>query len=217
MDDALDAALRFLSYRPRSEAEVRRRLARRFPGPSVDNAIATLREQGLLDDAAFAQFWRQNRERSRPKGASAMKWELLRMGVSREVADDALEGLDEDENAYRAASGYPEGSPRRAAGWASRTTMPSGRSWSRTFAGGGSGRRPQEGPSGGCGASYRTRLTAIYMARATDSSKKIEVTIAQAINIMTRMTASATLAPAVTASPVPRFRLEARLTASPTK
>ena len=105
MDDALDAALRFLSYRPRSEAEVRRRLARRFPGPSVDNAIVTLREQGLLDDAAFAQFWRQNRERSRPKGASAMKWELLRMGVSREVADDALEGLDEDENAYRAARG----------------------------------------------------------------------------------------------------------------
>ena len=105
MDDALDAALRFLSYRPRSEAEVRRRLSKRFPGSSVDNAIITLREQGLLDDAAFAQFWRQNRERSRPKGTSAMRWELLRMGVSREVANDALEGLDDDESAYRAARG----------------------------------------------------------------------------------------------------------------
>ena len=105
MDDALDAALRFLSYRPRSEAEVRRRLSRRFSHSSVDNAIATLREQGLLDDAAFAQFWRQSRERNRPRGTSAMRWELLRMGVSREVADDALEGLDEDESAYRAASG----------------------------------------------------------------------------------------------------------------
>ena len=105
MDDALDAALRFLSYRPRSEAEVRRRLSRRFSHSSVDNAIANLREQGLLDDAAFAEFWRQSRERNRPRGASVMRWELLRMGVSREVADDALEGLDEDESAYRAASG----------------------------------------------------------------------------------------------------------------
>ena len=102
MDDALDAALRFLSYRPRSEAEVRRRLSRRFSHSSVDNAIATLREQGLLDDAAFAQFWHQSRERNRPKGISAMRWELLRMGVSRDVADDALEGTDEDESAYRA-------------------------------------------------------------------------------------------------------------------
>ena len=105
MNDALDAALRFLSYRPRSEAEVRRRLSRRFSHSSVDNAMATLREQGLLDDAAFAQFWRQSRERNRPKGISAMRWELLRMGVSRDVADDALEGTDEDESAYRAASG----------------------------------------------------------------------------------------------------------------
>ena len=32
-----------------------------------------------------------------------MKWELLRLGVSREVVEEALEGLDEEESAYRAA------------------------------------------------------------------------------------------------------------------
>lgn len=63
----------------------------------------TLRERGLLDDAAFARFWRQSRERHRPRGAAAMRWELLRMGVSREVVEESLVGMDEHQDAYRAA------------------------------------------------------------------------------------------------------------------
>ena len=66
--------------------------------------MEALRKQGLLDDVAFARFWRQSRERHRPKGASVLRWELTRMGVSREVVDEALEGLDEEEGAYLAAS-----------------------------------------------------------------------------------------------------------------
>jgi regulatory protein len=101
-EDVRDAALRFLSYRSRSEAEVRRRLSRRFPASLIEGAIADLKEQGLLDDAAFARLWRQSREERRPRGASAIRWELLRMGVSREVAEEALEGLDEEGAAHRA-------------------------------------------------------------------------------------------------------------------
>ena len=105
MDHALDAALRLLSHRPRSEAEVRRRLSRLFSPSVVEDAIAALRGRGLVDDVAFARFWRQSREHHRPRGASAIRWELLRLGVSGEVVEEALEGLDEQENAYRAASG----------------------------------------------------------------------------------------------------------------
>ena len=105
MDHVLDAALRLLSHRPRSEAEVRRQLSRRFSLSVVEEAIAVLRGRGLVDDVAFARFWRQSRERHRPRGASAIRWELLRLGVSGEVVEEALEGLDEQENAYRAASG----------------------------------------------------------------------------------------------------------------
>ena len=104
-EDVRDAALRFLSYRPRSEAEVRRRLSRRFPASLIEGAIADLKTQGLLDDAAFARLWRESREERRPRGASAIRWELLRMGVSREVAEEALEGLDEEEAAHRAGTG----------------------------------------------------------------------------------------------------------------
>jgi regulatory protein len=58
----------------------------------------------MLDDVAFARSWRQSRERQRPKGALALRWELRRKGVEGEIIDQALEGLDEEENAYRAAT-----------------------------------------------------------------------------------------------------------------
>jgi len=103
-DDVLNAGLRFLVSRPRSEEEVRRRLSRVFPHDLVDQAITVLRGRGLLDDGEFARFWCRNREQHRPKGASAIMWELLRFGVPREVVEEALGELDEDEGAYRAAS-----------------------------------------------------------------------------------------------------------------
>jgi len=100
---ALDAALRLLSYRPRAEAELRRRLLRRFPPEEVESAIQALRSQGYLDDREFARFWRDNRERFRPRSARVIRGELLRLGVGSETASEALEGFDDEENAVRAA------------------------------------------------------------------------------------------------------------------
>ena len=103
MVDIVDAALRLLTYRPRSRAEVRSRLQRRYPEAEVEYAISALEERGLLDDLAFARFWRESRERRRPRSASAIRWELLRMGVSREDVAEALEGVDDEASAHRAA------------------------------------------------------------------------------------------------------------------
>lgn len=100
--DARSAALRLLGYRGRSEAEVRRRLNRRYDSQVVDRVIATLTQQGYLDDAAFAQQWRSSRERRRPRGKSLLRQELLGMGVSEETVRDALEDFDGPGNAYRA-------------------------------------------------------------------------------------------------------------------
>ena len=71
----------------------------------IEEAVAVLKNQGLMDDATFARLWRQSRELHRPKGISAVRWELLRKGVAREVVEDALEGMDEDKNAWHAAYG----------------------------------------------------------------------------------------------------------------
>jgi regulatory protein len=101
-----DAALRFLSYRARSEAEVRRRLLRRYPAEMVEAVVVQLREQQLLDDTAFARQWRNNRERHRPRASRLVQQELQRMGVSAEVAREALDGFDDQTNAYAAALRY---------------------------------------------------------------------------------------------------------------
>lgn len=99
-----DAALRLLAVRPRSEDELRQRLQRRgFESNYVDKAIARLKEQGLVDDSAFAQFWKDNRQTFRPRSRRATALELKRKGIDSAVIDAAVSGIDDGESAYRAA------------------------------------------------------------------------------------------------------------------
>ena len=97
------AALRFLSYRPRSEAEVRTRLRRTFAAPLVERVIENLKEQALVDDARFARQWRESRESLRPRSAWAIKRELMAKGVDTALADQATRDVDDGESAYQAA------------------------------------------------------------------------------------------------------------------
>ena len=100
------AALRFLTTRSRSVAEVRRRLARRYAPEEVQEVIAGLQKQGYLDDSAFAKEWRQQRERSSPKGERQVRQELLRLGVEEVVVREVLAGFDAWGNAYQAAQSF---------------------------------------------------------------------------------------------------------------
>ena len=55
-----NAATLFLGYRPRSEPELRARLRKRgFHSNSIDSVVNRLKEQGLVDDTAFAEFWKE--------------------------------------------------------------------------------------------------------------------------------------------------------------
>ena len=99
---AYQAGLRFLAYRARSRQEVRQRLARRFSGSAVQQAVARLEERGHLDDTTFARFWRQSRETHRPRSAFLIRRELEQRGVARELAEAAVVGLDDEDSAYRA-------------------------------------------------------------------------------------------------------------------
>src|SRR5262245_53087733 len=74
---ALDLALGFLGYRPRSDREVRDRLARAGYAESTTlTVLERLRELKLLDDAAFASFWLQQRRGPRPRGERVLRQEL---------------------------------------------------------------------------------------------------------------------------------------------
>ena len=100
----LNAALHYLSYRLRSEAELRERLRRRgFDGDNVKAAIAKLREQGLVDDLAFAEFWKDNRQSFRPRSQWLTALELRQKGVANDIIDQVVADVDDEDSAYRAA------------------------------------------------------------------------------------------------------------------
>jgi regulatory protein len=87
----LAAAVRFLEARPRSVAEVRRRLrGSGYPPPLIDAAVARLEELGFLDDETFARSWVESRDRARPRGERALRSELLGKGIDRTVVDLVL-------------------------------------------------------------------------------------------------------------------------------
>ena len=89
----LDAAARFLQARPRSTAEVRRRLGDAgYRTDLVEEAIARLAMLGYLDDESFARAWVESRDRARPRGERALRAELRRKGV----ADDLVATIIED-------------------------------------------------------------------------------------------------------------------------
>jgi len=100
----LNAAAHYLSYRPRSEFELREKLKQRgFDNNSVEPVIINLKEQGLVDDMAFAQFWKDNRESFSPRSQWLTKLELRRKGVANDIIDQVVDSVDDADSAYRAA------------------------------------------------------------------------------------------------------------------
>jgi regulatory protein len=103
---AYDRALRFLAHRPRSTAETRRYLlGHDLAEPIVEAVIERLASSSYLDDEAFARFWVADRERFRPRGTAALRYELRLKGIADEVIAAALQAVDSQESAYRAAEG----------------------------------------------------------------------------------------------------------------
>jgi regulatory protein len=101
--EALERVGRLLVGRPRSEAEVRRRLERAgYPPPTIGSVLERLRAAGDLDDGAFARVWVENRMAFRPRGAAMLRAELRRKGVAPTHIDSALADVDEAEAAWAA-------------------------------------------------------------------------------------------------------------------
>ena len=100
-----DRALTLLGFRARSVAELRRALIRKGePGAQVDEVIARLVDQRVLNDADFARQF----ARSKVTGGGASRLRILqelgRKGVARDVAERAVAELLEDEGLDPAAS-----------------------------------------------------------------------------------------------------------------
>lgn len=97
-------ALDLIAYRPRSVREVQRRLKRAGADDAdIAAVVERLKEVGLLDDDAFSRAWVDSRMRVSPRSKRMIAWELRRKGVSSADIQAALEEVDEEDAAYRAA------------------------------------------------------------------------------------------------------------------
>lgn len=100
---AYASAVHFLGYRPRSRSEVESSLReKKFSAAAITAALQRLSDEHYLDDTAFAQYWRENREQFRPRSARALRYELRQKGVEAEVIEETLAGLDEEASAWAA-------------------------------------------------------------------------------------------------------------------
>jgi len=106
LEAAYAKALRFLSYRPRSEAEMVRYLEGKGLAPAdLAAVLERLRRSGWVDDHTFAQTWVENREVFRPRSRRALAAELRQKGVPAESIQGAVGQVDEEAAARRAAQG----------------------------------------------------------------------------------------------------------------
>lgn len=85
---AMEIAVRFLGTRPRTRWELDRRLRRAGVGESiVDATLDRLAEMGYVDDAAFARWWGEQRDRHGPRGRRMIEAELRQHGIGRDVIE----------------------------------------------------------------------------------------------------------------------------------
>lgn len=91
-------ALYFLKFRPRSEKEISDYLKKiidkkKWNDIDCQKVIATLKEQGLINDKNFVDWFLQSRISAKPKSQWLLKKELLRFGIDESLIDESLSKL----------------------------------------------------------------------------------------------------------------------------
>ena len=102
MDDpeavARALCLRALTGTPKTRQQLADLLARRgVPEPAAVAVLDRFGEVGLIDDAAFARAWVSSRQAGRGLARRALTAELRAKGVDPEVAAEAVDAVDDDD------------------------------------------------------------------------------------------------------------------------
>jgi regulatory protein len=102
-------AIRYISRRPHTTEEVRKKLRRKHAQDHViERVIERLERSELVDDHSFAQAWVENRQIFRPRGSKMLRRELRKKGVATEIIEAVLSNFDDEAAAYQAAEkAYP--------------------------------------------------------------------------------------------------------------
>ena len=91
-------ALRLLTSSPRSRAQLAEAMARKdVPDDVAERVLDRFTEVGLIDDVEYARMVVRTRHAERGLSRRAIAVELRRRGIDDEVAGDALEQVDADD------------------------------------------------------------------------------------------------------------------------
>jgi regulatory protein len=93
-----DRAVAMLAFRARASKELARTLIRKGEDKAlVDRAVQRLQDQGFLDDASFARSFTRARVVGAQHARRRVQQELSRKGVARDVADEAIRTVFDEE------------------------------------------------------------------------------------------------------------------------
>jgi regulatory protein len=97
-NEAKNAALRFLSFRRRTEKEIKDKLRKKgFDDKSIGRTIDKLKEYDLINDTEFAAAWVMERLAYKPRGKRLLAQELWKKGIRKDIIDQVTEELCRDE------------------------------------------------------------------------------------------------------------------------
>lgn len=98
MSAARGLCLRALTGTPKTRSQLADLLAARdIPDDAAEAVLDRFTEVGLIDDAAFARAWVSSRQAGRGLARRALSAELRAKGVDAEVAAEAVELVDDDD------------------------------------------------------------------------------------------------------------------------
>lgn len=96
MDDfekLLNKALRYLSFRPRSEKEIRDYLLKKKADEqTLEKIVKNLKEHKFIDDESFVKWWIEQRTVIKPRAEKFIRFELRRKGINQDLIDKNFEG-----------------------------------------------------------------------------------------------------------------------------
>ncbi len=96
---AFNSALDLLSRRDHGKKELYRKLLQKYPKEAAEAAVEKAEESGFLDDERFAANYAEELYTRKGYGARRILRALLEKGIAHEIAENAVESLDkEDEN-----------------------------------------------------------------------------------------------------------------------
>lgn len=91
----LNRTYNFLSYRPRSEKEVRDYLKKKKADNLItERIIQSLKLSKFLDDNEFTKWWIEQRSKIKPKALRVIRLELKQKGIGKDLIDRILEEKD---------------------------------------------------------------------------------------------------------------------------